>query len=110
MATLGGAQVLGVDAQVGSLEPGKQADLVTVDLWQPHLMPLVEAEGHDPVLWNLVFAGRASDVRDVWVQGEQLLAQGKLVRAKEADLLEEIHAATAAFLLRRGDFAAVPMV
>ncbi|TGD74643.1 amidohydrolase [Mangrovimicrobium sediminis] len=110
LATLGGAQVLGRDAQIGSLEVGKQADLITVDLWQPHLMPLHEAEGHDPVLWNLVFAGRASDVRDAWVQGEQLLAQGRLTRVDESALLEEIHAATAAFLARRREFAAIPMV
>ncbi|MFV8816337.1 amidohydrolase family protein [Haliea sp. E17] len=110
MATIEGARVLGVGREIGSLEPGKQADLITVDLWQPHLMPLAEAEGHDPVLWNLVFAGRASDVRDAWVQGEQLLAGGRFRRADENALLEEIHAATVAFLERRRGFAPIPMV
>jgi 5-methylthioadenosine/S-adenosylhomocysteine deaminase len=101
MATIDGARALGIDDHVGSLEVGKQADVVTVDLWQPHLLPTVRSEGHDPVLWNLVFAARASDVRDVWVHGHHRVADGRLTGIDEAAALEEIHARTQSLLTRR---------
>jgi 5-methylthioadenosine/S-adenosylhomocysteine deaminase len=66
MGTIDGARLLGVERHIGSLEAGKLADVIMIDLWQPHLLPAVESEGHDPVLWNLVFAAQASDG---WRQG-----------------------------------------
>ena len=110
MATIEGARLLGVDHQIGSIEVGKQADLITVDLWQPHLLPLARSEGHDPILWNLVFAGRASDVRDVWVQGHPCVADGNLTGVNESDALAEIHSRTIDLLARREKVAAIPMV
>jgi 5-methylthioadenosine/S-adenosylhomocysteine deaminase len=110
LATMGGARLLGLDADVGSIEVGKQADLLTLDLWQPHLMPITAAEGHDPVLWNLVFAGRASDVRDVWVQGEQLIDGGRFTRIDELPMLQAIHEQSIHLLERRRAVAAIPMV
>ena len=110
MATIDGARLLGVDHRLGSLEVGKAADVITVNLWQPHLLPIIESEGHDPVLWNLVFAARAGDVRDVWVGGRATVQDGRLCNVDEAALLEEIHAQTADLLRRRERVAAVPMV
>jgi 5-methylthioadenosine/S-adenosylhomocysteine deaminase len=110
MATIDGARLLSVDHEVGSIEVGKQADLITVDLWQPHLLPVARAEGHDPVLWNLVFAGRASDVRDVWVQGHLCVSEGQLTGVDESQALEAIHRATLDLLERRRHVAAIPMV
>jgi len=110
LATIQGARLLSIDQQVGSLETGKQADLITVDLWQPHMLPIVVAEDHDPVLWNLVFAARASDVTNVWIQGELLVDQGKLTRLDEGDLLDTIHRQTIDLLKRRTHVSAIPMV
>lgn len=110
MATIDGARVLGVSDNIGSLEVGKQADLITVDLWQPHLLPIASSEGHDPVLWNLVFAARASDVRDVWVGGNAVVQQRALTQVDEYALLEEIHHQTIDLLRRRSAVKAVPMV
>ena len=110
MATIGGARLLGIDAEVGSIEVGKQADLITVDLWQPHLLPVALAEGHDPILWNLVFAGRSSDVRDVWVQGQACVSEGDICRVDESEALAEIHEHTVDLLDRREGIAAIPMV
>ena len=110
MATIDGARLLGIDSEVGSIEVGKQADLITVDLWQPHLLPVAQAEGHDPILWNLVFAGRSSDVRDVWVQGQACVSDGDLCRVDESDALAEIHDRTVDLLDRREGVAAIPMV
>ncbi len=110
MATIDGARLLGIGHEVGSLEVGKQADLITVDLCQPHLLPVALAEGHDPILWNLVFAGRSSDVRDVWVQGRACVSDGEICRVDESQALEEIHGRTVDLLARREGVAAIPMV
>ena len=110
MATIDGARLLGIDAEVGSIEVGKQADLITVDLWQPHLLPVALAEGHDPILWNLVFAGRSSDVRDVWVQGQACVSDGDICGVDESDALVAIHERTVDLLHRREGVPAIPMV
>ncbi len=110
MATIDGARCLGIDDHVGSIEVGKQADLITVDLWQPHLLPIAGSEDHDPVLWNLVFAARASDVADVWVQGRRCVADGRLTGIDEDAALEEIHARTRDLLERRRATTSVGMV
>ena len=74
MATRGGAAVLGLDADVGTLEPGKWADLCCVDLSGPATLPL-----RDPVT-QLVFCGGRDIVSDVWVAGRQLLSDGEMTR------------------------------
>jgi 5-methylthioadenosine/S-adenosylhomocysteine deaminase len=63
MATRGGAAALGMSHDLGSLEPGKKADLITIDLNQPHLVPLYEPCSH------LVYTARGADVRDVIIDG-----------------------------------------
>lgn len=110
LATIDGAKLIGIDHEVGSLEVGKQADLISVDLWQPHMLPVAPSEGHDPVLWNLVFAARASDVKDVWVQGKKCIADGEITGLNEMEALEQIHQQTVDMLQRREKVAAVPMV
>ncbi|CAB4725783.1 unannotated protein [freshwater metagenome] len=110
MATIDGARVLGQEREIGSLEVGKQADLITVDLWQPHLMPIAVAEGHEPVLWNLVYAARASDVRSVFVAGREVVAGGRALGVDEDVLLEQVHRQTVDLLVRRSSVRAIPMV
>jgi 5-methylthioadenosine/S-adenosylhomocysteine deaminase len=65
-ATLGGAEALGFASQIGSLEPGKRADIIAVDLAQPHHLPVFS-----PVD-ALVFSARASDVVFSMADGEVL--------------------------------------
>ena len=110
LATIDGAKLLGRHKEIGSLEPHKAADLIAIDLWQPHLMPIVSSEGHDPVLWNLVFAARASDVTDVWIQGKQIVKQGDLVSLNEQRLLDDIQRQTVDLLKRREQAKPIPMV
>jgi len=110
MATIEGAKVLGVDSEIGSLEVGKQADLITVDLWQPHLLPVATDEHTDPVLWNLVFAARASDVKQVWVQGKQLINDGNSTMLDESEVMMATHKRTIDMLARRRQIKAIPMV
>jgi 5-methylthioadenosine/S-adenosylhomocysteine deaminase len=110
MATIEGAKLLGLDKDIGSLEVGKKADIITVDLWQPHLMPIAPSSDHDPVIWNLVFAGRASDVRDVWIDGQQVLQNGYSTLMNETDVLVKTHAQTISLLKRREATQVVKMI
>ena len=72
MATLGGARALGLEAQIGSLLPGKQADLIAVDLSGPSMQPL-----YHPVS-QLVYAGSGAEVTHSWVAGRALLVDRRL--------------------------------
>ena len=73
MATIEGARVLGLDAAIGSLEPGKQADLIRVDLSAARLHPI-----YDPYAM-LVFSTLPSDVRDVMVAGQWLMREREVL-------------------------------
>jgi 5-methylthioadenosine/S-adenosylhomocysteine deaminase len=86
MATRGSAAVLGLDADVGTLEPGKWADLCCVDLGGPATSPLC-----DPVT-QLVFCGGRDMVSDVWVAGRQLLADGEMTRLDWSATAERLNA------------------
>jgi 5-methylthioadenosine/S-adenosylhomocysteine deaminase len=73
MATMGGARVLGLQREIGSLEPGKRADMISVRLDQPHAVPLYE-----PVS-QLVYALKASDVGDVMVNGKTVVRDRQIL-------------------------------
>jgi len=70
MATLLGAKAIGMDREIGSLETGKRADLITVRLDQPHAVPLYN------VYSQLAYALKASDVQDVMVNGKPIVRDG----------------------------------
>ena len=67
-ATRGGARALGLLEKIGSLEPGKQADFIAVDVRNAHVEPFQDLYS------ALVYSVKASDVTDVWVDGRRLLA------------------------------------
>ncbi|WP_297830306.1 TRZ/ATZ family hydrolase [Thermomonas sp.] len=72
-ATLGGANALGFGDRVGSIEPGKQADLACIDLSAPETQPLHH------VVSQLVYASNRRQVSDVWIAGVRKLDRGELV-------------------------------
>ena len=72
-ATLGGAKAIGFDHLVGSIEPGKQADLVCVDLSPIETQPLHH------VVSQLVYATGRHQVGDVWIAGQRKLRERELV-------------------------------
>ncbi|MCC7081586.1 MAG: TRZ/ATZ family hydrolase [Burkholderiales bacterium] len=76
MATLNGARALALDASIGSLLPGKAADIVAVDFDRPELTPC-----YDPIS-HLVYAAGREAVTHVWVAGELLVDDGVLTRAE----------------------------
>ncbi|MBW1892634.1 MAG: amidohydrolase [Deltaproteobacteria bacterium] len=73
MATIDGAGAIGIDHLTGSLEPGKQADMIIVDIKKPHMIPMYNPFSH------LVYSARGSDVRDVMVAGRMLMRNRKLL-------------------------------
>lgn len=82
MATMEGANALGIGDRTGSIEKGKQADLTCVDLRHPNSQPI-----HDP-LTQLVYTVQSSQVTDTWVAGRQLLSNGEFTQINRDDLLQ----------------------
>jgi 5-methylthioadenosine/S-adenosylhomocysteine deaminase len=82
MATIGGAGALGLERRVGSLEVGKKADVILVDLEKPHLKPL-----HN-VFSSLVYSAKASDVDTVIVDGRILMENRAVGSLDEQDVVE----------------------
>ena len=72
-ATLGGATALGLDRRIGSIAPGKCADLVAVHLQGPEVAPVFDPVSH------LVYAAGREHVSDVWVAGKQQLMERRLL-------------------------------
>ncbi len=93
MATLGGARALGRGQRLGSLEPGKLADLIIVGMAKPRQQPLF-----DPVA-QIVYASRGDDVETTIVNGKVLMRDRKLLTLDEAAVLAE--ARKAAELVRK---------
>jgi 5-methylthioadenosine/S-adenosylhomocysteine deaminase len=81
MATIEGAKAIGMSDQIGSLEIGKQADLVVIDTAAPRLTPLYRPESH------LVYAASGADVRDVMVAGRFVVRDRALLSIDLGDLL-----------------------
>jgi 5-methylthioadenosine/S-adenosylhomocysteine deaminase len=73
MATLGGAKVLGMADEIGSLQPGKRADIAIIDTWKPHLVP-----NHDP-LALVAYSALPGDVAMTLVNGKVVYEAGRLV-------------------------------
>lgn len=103
-ATIGSAQVMGLDAEIGSLEVGKKADLQIIDTRRYGLTPI-----NDPVR-TLVYHGHAKDIDMVMVDGRVVVADGKVIDVDEDSLIR--HAADAGeaawtrFAERHGGYAA----
>lgn len=87
MATRIGAHALHLGHLIGSIEPGKRADLILVDLDRLHNLPAFD---HDPdgIYGRLVYAAKATDVTDLMVNGRWLMRDGQLLTVQVEPLLE----------------------
>ena len=83
-ATLGGAETLAANNDIGSLEPGKKADLIVLDMNQPHLTPLYNIPSH------LVYAARGADVIHSIIDGKVVMESRKLLTLDEERLLADM--------------------
>ncbi len=84
MATLGGARVLGMEKEIGSLEAGKKADVIVLELNRPHLQPVYNLVSH------LVYSATGADVRDVIIDGKMVMENRKLLTLDEGKILEKM--------------------
>jgi 5-methylthioadenosine/S-adenosylhomocysteine deaminase len=82
MATIEGARALGLESVTGSLEAGKRADAVVVDLQKLHTTPLLRG-AYANIAQHLVFSSNAADVRAVWVDGQLVVDEHRLVNDDE---------------------------
>ncbi|GAF78734.1 unnamed protein product, partial [marine sediment metagenome] len=83
MATINGARSLGLERKIGSIEVGKKADLIIVDMEKPHIAPV-----HDPVA-SLVYCANGSDVDTVIVNGKVLMENRKVLSLDEHKVMEK---------------------
>ena len=96
MATREGARALGQEGDIGSIEPGKRADLLLIDRGDPHLVP-------SPDPWSaIVYSARGSDVRSVVVDGELLVHEFALTRMDAVEVSRSAEAAAAELAGRAG--------
>ncbi len=86
MVTRDGAAALGAGDRIGSLEPGKLADMILIDLGRAHAVPLF-----DP-LTHLVYSCNRADVRHVWVDGRQVVRDRALTRHDLGETLDAVRA------------------
>lgn len=89
MATRGAAETLGLGATIGSLEPGKRADLILIDLDRPHLTPLYDVYSH------LVYAIGRADVRTVLIDGRVVLRDRRLTSGTEDEAIAAVRSIAA---------------
>ncbi len=84
IATIGGARVLGLQDLIGTIEPGKRADLIVIDLRKPHLTPL-----YHPCS-QIVYACRGSDVRDVIIDGKVVMRNRRLLTMDVQKAMDDV--------------------
>jgi 5-methylthioadenosine/S-adenosylhomocysteine deaminase len=97
MATIDGARALGLEKEIGSLEVGKRADVILVDLARAHSSPQ-----RDDVVSALVYSAGGSDVRMTIIEGRVLTRDGELLTLNEADVIAEANRESGALTERAG--------
>jgi 5-methylthioadenosine/S-adenosylhomocysteine deaminase len=105
MATLSGARALGLGSITGSLEPGKRADVITVDLRRLHTTPVLHGEDFN-VAAHLVFSSSGADVDHVWVDGRLLVEGGRVLSVDVEEVRKRGQAAAEELFERRAPLQA----
>jgi 5-methylthioadenosine/S-adenosylhomocysteine deaminase len=88
MATMGGARALGMEREIGSLEPGKKADLILLDMEAPWVNPIRPAQ----LVSNIVYNANGSDVTDVYIDGREVVVNRRAVQIDGAEARRECQA------------------
>jgi 5-methylthioadenosine/S-adenosylhomocysteine deaminase len=97
MATIDGARALGLEKEIGSLEIGKRADVIVIDLAQSHSSPQ-----RDDVVSALVYSAGSSDVRTTIIDGRVVMRDGELLTLNEADVIAQANREAKALADRAG--------
>jgi len=83
LATLGGAETLQIAEEVGSIEEGKAADIIAIDLNAPNMMPI---HGKETIVSDLVYSAKGMNVSVTIVDGQLLMAEGKIQTIEECEV------------------------
>jgi len=83
MATINGAKAIGLSKEIGSIEVGKKADIILIDYWKPHLIPMLNPVTH------IVYAAQGQDIDTVIVDGKIIMKNRKILTVNEEKILEE---------------------
>ena len=97
MATLDGARALGLEKEIGSLEKGKRADVIIVELDKLHAAPRPA-----DIVSALVYSSLPSDVRDVFIEGKAVMRQRELLTLQENRVLSDARQAALELHQRAG--------
>ena len=85
MATIWGAELLGLEKDIGTIEVGKKADIIVVDLRSPHLCPV-----YDPIS-AIVYSAHGSDVKDVVVDGKILMKNRQFTTLDPSEVMAKVN-------------------
>lgn len=92
MATIESAKALGIGDRVGSLKVGKQADLIVIDLSEPHMNPIYEYPVRT-LIPNLVYSARGHEVEFVMIDGNLIVEEHKVLTVDEEAVIRQANAA-----------------
>jgi 5-methylthioadenosine/S-adenosylhomocysteine deaminase len=106
MATITGAKAIGLDHEIGSLEPGKRADLIAVRTDTPRMTPLFGEGPYFNLQHNLVHAVRGGDVSLTMVDGKVLVEDGQLKTGDLNEIIAKIHRIAPPHFARRAAWLA----
>ncbi|MCR5856211.1 amidohydrolase [Mesorhizobium sp. J428] len=106
MATITGAKAIGLDHEIGSIEPGKRADIIAVRADTPRMTPFFADGPYFNLQHNLVHAVRGGDVTLTMVDGKILVEDGQLKTADLKDIIAEIHRVAPGLFARRAAWLA----
>ncbi len=84
MATIGGAKVIGLENRIGTIEPGKKADIIIVDTHSPHMTPM-----YNPYS-QLVYSATGGDVRDVIINGNIVYRDRRFTNIDSAEIMDKV--------------------
>jgi 5-methylthioadenosine/S-adenosylhomocysteine deaminase len=96
MVTIDAARALGMEREIGSLEPGKKADLILIDWFRPHLVPM------NMPLYRVAYFANGNDVATVLVNGRVLMRDRVVLSVNETEVLEMAQREADAAIKRMG--------
>ena len=88
LATIEGAHAIGLGNKIGSLEPGKKADIILLDLKVPHMTPIIYNPMNN-IAPNIVYSARGDEVTDVIINGDHVIVDKVVQTMDEAKAIEE---------------------
>jgi len=106
MGTITGARAIGLDHEIGSIEPGKRADLIAVRTDTPRMTPIFAEGPYFNLHHNIVHAVRGSDVAMTMVDGRIVVDDGALKTADLQAIIADVHRVAPGLFARRAEFLA----